>query len=424
MTKIEEMLLEFDIPKVAKVQQKFDRTQVVNLEEYLSKLLRSKNLPVNPGDRIAITGSSRGIADYPRIMRTAVHYIKEKGGIPFIVPAMGSHGGGVAEKQTELLAELGITAETVGAPIISSMEVVEIAKTALGLPVYIDRNAAKADGILLLNRVKTHTSIREQYQSGLIKMLAIGLAKHKGCAMTHSLGTLHLGENMVRVGLTALKNLKVIGGIAAIENGYDELADLYVLQKEEIPEQEPIILERAKNMIPHIYLDQIDVLIIYEQGKEIAGTGMDPAVVGRSINRMPNIGPNVESIGVLRLTAYSDGNASGCGIADFISRKLRDEINEEYTIINSITGMKPTLAKIPPTLENDELVIKACIKNAGKIPTDQLKMVIIRNSGNLDEVWMSEAAYDIAKETGCVEKLGKYEPIKFDAEKNILLQNM
>lgn len=193
--------------------------------------LREKDLPVLPGQRIAITGGSRGIADYVALMRAAVRYLKEKGAVPFIVPAMGSHGGATAEGQVEVLRNLGITEDSVGAPIISSMEVVEIARTELDLPVYLDKNAWEADGILLLNRVKTHTSIYGRYQSGLVKMLAIGLAKHVGAAMTHSLGTDYLNDNMARVGLTALDHAKVVGGIAAIENGYDQLADVYVLKK-------------------------------------------------------------------------------------------------------------------------------------------------------------------------------------------------
>lgn len=414
MAKLDEMLEGYEIPKVAKVRQLFDRTRLEDPEKKLTALLRGKNLPIRKGDRIAITGSSRGIAEYQRIMRTAVAYVREKGGVPFIVPAMGSHGGGTAEGQEAMLRELGITEETVGAPIVSCMDVVEVARTDLGLPVYIDRNAVEADGILLLNRVKTHTSIREKYQSGLIKMLAIGLAKHKGCAMTHSLGTPFLGENMVRVGLTALRHLNIVGGISAIENGYEQLADVYVSLKEEIPETEPEILKRAMGMIPRIYLRKIDALIVFEQGKEIAGTGMDPAIVGRPINRLPNIGPDVEALGVLRLTSYSRGNASGCGMADFISRRLRDAVNEEYTIVNSLTGMKAFLANIPPTLETDRLVFQACIKAAGQIRTEDLKLAIVRNSRSLEEIWLSGAAWEAVSEPGRAEKLSEFGGVPFD----------
>lgn len=415
MAKLNEMLEGYEIPKMAKVRQLFDRTLLENPEEKLIGLLRGKNLPIQKGDRIAITGSSRGIAEYQRIMRTAVAYVKEKGGIPFIVPAMGSHGGGTAEGQEAMLRELGITEAAVGAPIISCMDVVEVARTELGLPVYIDKNAVEADGILLLNRVKTHTSIREKYQSGLIKMMAIGLAKHKGCAMTHSLGTPFLGENMVRVGLTALKHLKIVGGISVIENGYEQLADVYVSRKEEIPETEPEILKRAIGMIPRIYLDKIDALVVFEQGKEISGTGMDPAIVGRPINRLPNTGPHVETLGVLRLTGFSRGNASGCGMADFISRRLRDAIDEEYTIINSLTGMKPFLANIPPTLATDKLVFQACVKAAGQIRPQDLKLAVVRSTRSLEEIWLSRAAWAAVSEPERVERLSDFENVPFDS---------
>lgn len=226
---------------------------------------------------------------------------------------------------------------------------------------------------------------------------------------------------MVRVGLTALEHLKIVGGIAVIENGYEEVADLYVLRREEIAEEEPRILERAKAMVPRLWLDRIDALIVYEQGKEIAGTGMDPAVVGRPINKLPNIGPEVASLGVLRLTSHSGGNASGCGMADFISRRLRDAVDEETMVVNSITGMKPFLANIPPTLATDELVVKACIKNAGQIPPSQFKLVAIRNSRTLDEVWMSEAACRAAEDSGRAERIGEYETLEFSPEGDLLL---
>ncbi len=413
MSKLNEMLDDYKIPAVAKVKQIFDSTHLENPEEKLTSLLHEKNLPIKQGDRIAITGGSRGIAGYERIMRTAVEYVKERGGIPFIVPAMGSHGGGTAEGQVAMLKELGITEESAGAPIVASMDVVEIATTDLGLPVYIDKHAYEADGILLLNRVKTHTSIREEYQSGLVKMLAIGLAKHKGCAMTHSLGTPFLGKNMVRVGLTALKHLKIVGGISVIENGYEQLADVYVSLQEEIAATEPDILKRATAMVPRIYLDQIDALIVFEQGKEIAGTGMDPAIVGRPINRLPNIGPEVEALGILRVTSHSRGNAAGCGMGDFISRKLRNSINEEATIVNSLTGMKPFLANIPPTMETDELVFKACVKAAGQIKTEDLKLVIIRNSRCLDEIYLSKAALEAVSSPELVEQVSDFEEVVF-----------
>lgn len=413
MDALKKMLDEYRIPPVIEIKTKFDKTRLPKAEEVLLARLQEKKLPIRPDMRIAITGGSRGIADYPAVMRAAVRYIKACGAVPFIVPAMGSHGGATAEGQVEVLKNLGITEETVGAPIYSSMDVVEIARTELGLPVYLDRIASEADGILLLNRVKTHTSIYGAYQSGLVKMMAIGLAKHKGAAMTHSLGTDYLNDNMARVGLLALKTAKVVGGIAVIENGYDELADVYALRKEEIPTEEPKILERAKKMVPRIPFDAMDVLICCELGKNISGTGMDPAIVGKPINNRPNVGPDVTELGILSITPQSEGNGNGIGMGNFISRRVRDELDESMTVINALTGMKPFTAMIPPTMETDELVFKACIKAAGRIAPEDLRMAIIRNTGNLERIWVSKAlAKELEPERGSL--VGDYFPVPFE----------
>lgn len=422
MGSLEQMICNYQIPRVAKIEVKFDNTRLENVEEILRARLQNHNLPIQEGQRIAITGGSRGIADYVSLMKAAVAYIKEKGAVPFIVPAMGSHGGATAEGQMEVLRNLGITEESVGAPIISSMDVVEVARTNLDLPVYIDKNAYEADGILLLNRVKPHTSIIGKYQSGLVKMLAIGLAKHIGAAMTHSLGTDYMNENMARVGLTALHHLNVVGGIAVIENGYDQLADIYVLRKEEIEPEEPKILERAKAMVPRIPFDHIDALIVQEMGKEISGSGMDPAIVGRPINNQPNVGPDVKALGILSLTDRSEGNANGVGMGDFISLRLRKKIDENATIINALTSVKPYIAKIPATLPNDELVIKACIKAAGRISSDRLKMVIIHNTSDLHYLWASKTLVESLDSRKGV-RVTDYQQVPFDGQGNLLLKS-
>ncbi|MDF2524559.1 MAG: hypothetical protein K0R31_2200 [Clostridiales bacterium] len=421
MSKLEEMVRDYQIPKIARVKQIFDNAVLENPETKLTELLEAKELSIKKGDRIAITGGSRGIAEYQLVMRTVVSFVKEKGGVPFIVPAMGSHGGGTAEGQEAMLKSLCITEETVGAPIISSMEVVEAGETELGLPVYIDKNASEADGIILLNRVKTHTSIVGKYHSGLVKMLAIGLAKHKGAALTHSLGTVNLGANVERVGTLALEKLKVVCGIALIENSYEQVADLYVLKKEEILETEPAILARAQTMIPRILLDKIDCLVVYEQGKDIAGTGMDPAIIGRPMNKYRTDGPEVDAIGVLRLTKKSGGNASGCGLAEFITSELREDIKEEYTAVNCLTGSQPRAARIPITLETDKLVFQACIKYGGQRYTEDTKLVIIRNTKKLDEVYMSKAAVEAIKKTEMIEICSDFQEVPFDENGKLML---
>ncbi len=421
MSKLQEMLQDYQIPPVAKVIQSFDRTELVHPEQTLWQKLEHQKLALHPGDRIAITGGSRGIAGYQPLMKTIVDFVRSKGAQPFIVPAMGSHGGATAQGQVEMLEHLGITEETVGAPILSSMEVVEIGKTDLGLPVYIDKNAYEADGIILFNRVKTHTSIRGENESGLVKMCAIGLAKHKGAAMTHSLGVRNLGANIVRVARVALEHLNIICGVATIENGYNHLADLYVVDAEHLIDEEKAILRRARAMVPTILLPQIDALIVLEQGKDISGTGMDPAVVGRPINKLPNTGTEVEALGVLRLTEISGGNACGCGMADFISKGLRDQMVEEFMQINATTGMIPLLAKIPITLETEKLVIQGCIRASGQIIPDKVKLVLIRSTKYLEEIYMSQAAFDSALDHQRLERVSDYLPVPFDKNGSLLL---
>ena len=421
MTKLEEMLGGYEIPKVAKVKQFVDETVLEKPEQKLIDLICSKDIVIKPGSRIAITGGSRSVAGYQLTMKTLVSFVKARGGVPFIVPAMGSHGGGTAEGQVKMLRSLGITEASVGAPIVSCMDVVEVGRTELGLPVYIDKAAYEADGIILLNRVKTHTSIREKYQSGLLKMLAIGLAKHKGALMSHSFNVVHLGPNMIRVGKVALKKTNVLFGVSIIENGCGQLADVYVSLKHEILDTEPKILERAKSMIPQIFLDEIDCLVVYEQGKDISGNGMDPAIVGRMVNRGHMEGPVVESLGVLRLTEKTAGNANGCGLADFITQRLRDSINEEYTMVNSLTGMLPVLAKIPLTLATDKLVFQGCVKTCGQIRPEDIKMVIIRSTKYLSDVYMSEAAVKAVKQKDKIEVCSDYQDVPFDNEGTLTL---
>ncbi len=423
MSKLGEMLGGYQIPHVARVIQKFDHTQLDDPARTLWQRLEEKQLSIRPGDRIAITGGSRGIAGYQLLMKTIVDFVRAKGGEPFIVPAMGSHGGATAQGQTEMLEHLGITEQKVGAPIISSMEVMEIGRTELGLPVYIDKNAYEADGIILFNRVKTHTSIRAENESGLVKMCAIGLAKHKGAAMTHSLGVRNLGANIIRVGRVALKKLNIICGVATIENGYNHLADVYVVSAERLIEEEKKILKRARAMVPTILLPEIDALVVLEQGKDISGTGMDPSVVGRPINKLPNTGTEVEALGVLRLTEVSGGNACGCGMADFISQGMRDQMKEEFMQINATTGMIPMLAKIPITLETEKLVVQGCIRASAQIETEKLKLVFVRNTKYLEEVYMSRAAFESAPDPGRLERVSDYAPVPFDSGGRLLLFN-
>ena len=419
MSEITKMLAGHSIPKVAKVRQTFNNDVLEDVEGALLQGLEASCAPIRAGARIAVTCGSRGIDQYALIIKTVVSYVKSKGGQPFLVPSMGSHGGTTAEGQEEVLRRYGITEETTGAPVVSSMEVVEIGRTDKGLPVYIDKNAYEADGIILVNRVKPHTSFRGKYESGLVKMLAIGLAKQKGAEMTHFLRFENMAENIVAVGSIGLAKLNVLCGVCTIENGYNHVAELHVLPKDEILEKEPGYLEAAWKRMPRIALDTIDLLIVNEVGKEISGTGMDTNIIGRFHTNAASGGPNTIKLGVLNVTEKSEGNANGMGLADFMPQHMRDQVDFEATYVNTLTSTEPNSSRMPMVLANDHEVFQAGIKLCGQINEDDVRLVIIRSTKYLDEVYMSEAAVKAAVMP--VEVIGDYQEVPFDGEGNLTL---
>nr|WP_312576126.1 lactate racemase domain-containing protein [Sedimentibacter sp.] len=415
MSEIDKLLSNINIPKVVKVKQYFNNKVLLEQEKYLIKELNNKDIRINCGDRIAITAGSRGIDKYVSLMRTIVSFVKSKGAIPFIVPAMGSHGGSTADGQENILKKYGITEENVGAPIKSSTEVVQIGETDKGLPVLIDKNAYNADGIILFNRIKPHTAFRNSIESGLIKMLAIGLAKPKGAQMTHYLGLENMPENIMKVGKIAVEKLNIVCGIATLENGYCELSELHVIEKKDFFSREPVLLKKAWEMMSKIYLDEIDVLIVKEIGKEISGSGMDTNIVGRYANKKMTGGPNTIRLGVLDLTEYSNGNANGMGYADFATKKLIDKTDFVSSYMNTLTSTEPAGTKMPMILENDKMVFQACVKCCHQVENKNIRMVIIKNTKYLDEVYMSEAAVKSVTSHDLIEICDEdYKSVPFD----------
>ena len=421
MSQINEILDNIKLPQIMKVSQTFDNTKLDDVEGDLNQKLIDKNIKdkIKPGMKITITGGSRGISSYKELMKTIVSFVKKCGATPFIVPSMGSHGGGTSEGQENMLKKLGITKESVGCEIISSMDVVEVGRTSKDLPVYIDKNAANADGIILLNRVKLHTSFRGKYESGLIKMMAIGLAKRKGADMTHFLRYENMAENLVEVGKIALNNLNIICGVASIENGYNEVADVFVLNKDEILQEEPKILEKSKRLMPRIYLDDIDVLIVNEIGKNISGTGVDTNIVGRFHTNAASGGPNTVKLGFLDISEKSGGNGNGMGLADFVSKKFFRKIDFESTYINAITSTEPNSVKLPLVLDNDKYVFQGCVKLCGVKNIQDIKLVIINNTKELDEIYMSKSAFENTVDKSKVKKESELFDIPFDDEGNL-----
>lgn len=418
---LNQILNQIELPKIVKVKQTFTRPKLYDIEkEIIEKILEQKVLEkIRKGSKIAITGGSRGISNYQTIIRVIVSIVKEYGGEPFIVPAMGSHGGGTGEGQRKILANLGITEELIGAPVISSAETVEVGISDKGLPVYVDKYAYESDGIILLNRVKLHTSFRGKYESGLVKMIAIGLGKRKGADITHSLRFENMAENIVSMAKVSLDKLNILFGVATIENGYDETAEIHIVRKEEIMEIEPQLLERSKELMSKIYLEKIDVLIVKELGKNISGTGMDTNIIGRYHTKAASGGPDVKKLGVLDLTDKSDGNANGMGLADYTTKKLYDKINFPATYLNVITSTEPNSVKLPMVMDNDKLVLQVAVKACGIRDAKKIKLVIIENTKHLDEIYISEYAMEEVKKYKNVEILGSPKEIKFDENMNL-----
>jgi hypothetical protein len=372
--------------------------------------------------RIAITGGSRGISNLPLFLRLLADELKNNGAIPFIVPAMGSHGGATAEGQRELLERMGITEEYVGIPIQSSMETVQIGIASNGLPVVVDKLAWEADGIFLVNRIKPHVGFRGRYESGLIKMLAIGLGKQHGAEICHQLGFGRMEENILAIVDVCLNRCQILGGIALVENPYHETCKIEVLRKEEIIKREPELQELSKKLLPKIHIHPLDVLVIDEIGKNIGGTGFDNNVVGRF--HTPYVlprpeDPKISRIVALDLTSETKGNANGLGILDFTTQRVFDRFSMEETYPNCLTSTVTASVKIPMVLKNDLQAIQAAIKTSNIIDFTTVRLARIKNTLALDVIEISENLIGEAQGNPFVEVLHGPYTWNFDTEGNL-----
>lgn len=423
MSEIENILSRVDLPEIVKVRQKFEDRAFADVAAALTEELKAKNPHIQAGERIAITCGSRGIDQFPVLVKTVVDYVKSKGGIPVLIPSMGSHGGGTAEGQTAILHHYGITEEAMGAPILSSMEVVQIGVSDRGLPVYIDRNAYECDGIILLNRVKCHTAFRGTVESGLVKMTAIGLAKQKGAEMTHIFGFENMAKNILSVGKVTLSTLRIICGVASIEDSFGHVAEVHVLRQEEILREEPNLLKRANELMPRFYVDGGDALIMMKQGKEISGSGLDSNITGRYCVRGMAGGPKFNALVVLDLSDESEGNAAGMGQADFATKRFYNKIEPEKGYINALTSTAILTSKMPMILDTDKMAIQAAVKFSGKPDRTKTSVILAVSTKAIGEIYMSRAALDSVPEQfrEKVEVCGEFMPIPFDEKGNLLL---
>ena len=422
MSFIDDTLSVIPLPKLVKVREHFISDRIEEASAVLTAQLEalSSCREIKAGERIAITGGSRGIDRIDEITKTVCNFLKTKGAIPFIVPAMGSHGGATAEGQKEMLATFGITEEAMGVPILSSMETVEIGHTHDGRPIYMDRNAHEADGIVLINRIKAHTSFRGKYESGLMKMMAIGLGKQKGAQNYHQTGFKAFPAIIEEVGNEVIRLEKIKFGVALIENGYNKLCKIECIEAAGIPAREEELLKESYKTLPRPFFRSIDAMIVKEIGKNISGTGHDPNVTGRYNNEHFKGEIHTEKLGILELTDKSHGNANGVGMGDFITKKLFDKIDLEQTYPNSLTSTAATTSKIPIILPNDKRVIQACIKTCCITDYTKVRMAILKNTKDLEIIYVTENLAEKAKKAG-MEIVGEALEIPFDDHGNMLL---
>ncbi len=405
------------LPEVAEVRQEFPAPEVAEVGKAVAGEMRRRSIGLRPGARVAVTVGSRGIHRIAEMVAAVVAEVQAAGASPFIVPAMGSHGGATAEGQRDLLAGYGITPEAVGAPVVSSMEVVQLGTTPGGLPVFCDRQAAEADGIILINRVKPHTSFHAPIESGLAKMLAIGLGKHTGAQLIHSYGVEGLKNLIPEVARVMLEKVPVILGLAVLENAQDRTARVEALLPGEILSREPELLAEARSLMPSLPFDYIDVLVVQEMGKNISGTGMDPAITGRlGIRGQPDPPrPRVGRLVVLDLTPKTHGNAHGVGSADIITRRLHEKIDLKKTYTNALTAGFPEKAAIPLVAENDREALALAIAACGR-PVDAagVRLVLIRNTLEVSRLFISRALAKEAAGKEHVRLTGEWRALEFD----------
>jgi Lactate racemase N-terminal domain len=412
-------------PEMIRIRQSFQSAALEDIPgEIASRFSALGDLRgVRKGQTVAVACSSRGIANYGTIAGSVVSCLKGLGLKPFIIPAMGSHGGATAGGQERVLQHLGVTEAYVGAPVRSSLEVVQLGETEEGIPVHVDKLAAAADHIVLINRIKKHTEFEHWFESGLLKMMAIGLGKQQGAALYHQAMLTHgYPKVILSVARSVLASGKILFGVGVVEDGYSQTAKIGICGPGHMEDMERDLFKAAKGFSPGLPFEEADILIVDEMGKEISGTGFDTKVVGRIglplVTKEPE-SPRVKRILVCDLTAGSEGNAVGVGIADFITRRLFDKIDMDALNMNTITGVCPEMGKIPPVLENDREAIDVAIKCVGLIPQGDLKIMRIKNTLRVDEIDLSEGYERALKKRPELEVMMKKRPMAFDGSGNL-----
>jgi hypothetical protein len=398
-------MMNLEFPLLFPIKQRLHKTDIVDLEKYFKAILSKLKYHIYPstGKKIGICVGSRGINNISLLLEILCEYVKSQEAVPVIIPCMGSHGGACKEGQTGLIAEYGITEEKMGAKILSCMDVINIGPTVNGLDVYIDTIVLECDTLIVVNRIKEHTDFSGETESGIVKMLAIGMGNHVGASYIHSYGAKGLTEYIPEIASKVIETKQIIG-VGLIEDGYSEIDRIEVMAGKEIFERERELLKYAKTIKAKIPFKKLDYLVIEEMGKNISGSGVDTKVIGRiryhGVKEPESPSPDI--IACLRLTPESHGNAAGVGLVDLIPKSLFDSIDFNATFTNGKTTKCPERYRIPMFLEDDRSTILTGLEFARATGTFGNRIAFIKNTSRLETLYVSEP---LRKEASTIDTL-------------------
>jgi hypothetical protein len=418
-------LASVELPPLHTVRQTFPRPLIEDVAAAVAEQFRRPEVRerIRPGSRVCIACGSRGIARISSIVKATVAEVRALGAEPFIIPAMGSHGGATPGGQIRVLADYGITEATMGAPIVSSLETQQVGTIADGVPVFCSTDASGADAIIPIGRVKPHTGFRAAIESGLMKMLVIGLGKQHGADTMHGQGMDRFSELLPQAATLILNTQPVAFGIAIVENGYDQPARIEAVLPEGWQVREEELLTEARTLMPSLPFDTADVLVIAAIGKNISGSGMDPNICGRFVrSNGPQYEdhPRIQKVVVLDLTPETHGNASGIGLAEVMTLRVLQKIDLPSTYANCITASHAEGGMLPLVMESDRAALAAALKLCVRLQPGALKIAIIRNTLDVEELWVSPALAEEVRQRDSVEVSATAAPVQFDGDGSLI----
>lgn len=422
MDAIKSMLDGIEIPKFTRIRQQFDTTKIENIKEVIDAKFCQDNIKdtIKKGQSIGITVGSRGLDNLSDIVKYVCDNIKDKGATPVIIPSMGSHGNATAEGQATFVRGLGVTEEYVGAEIKAGMEVVQLGTTDTGLPVYYDKIASELDGVIVLGRIKAHTDLEGDIESGLHKMITVGLGNHMGAQVMHAMGLDKAVPRLKSIARYALKHSNIIFGIGLLENAYDETSQIEFIPTDEIADVEPGLLKKSKENLPRFLFNDIDLLIVDELGKNISGDGMDPNVIGRGVIGPKNKDIRINKIVTLDTTKEAGSNAYGVGLSDVTTMRIFNKLKTEAMYTNAITAISINGARIPIAMDNDKLAIQLGIRAVCCDDHSKIRIARIKDTLSLKELYISEGLLEDVKSNDNIEIISELKDFEFDMDGNFV----